>query len=86
MNAESTLVMISSGVTGLTRGQFNNVSARRRSLIWYLSLFVMCKAWHKYNECPRVLVLLNSPLMYQSQVKQEISLKKIIRSDSMEVG
>ena len=27
-----------------TRGKFNNVSARERSLFWYLSLFVMCKA------------------------------------------
>ena len=36
-------------------------SARERLLFWYLSLFVMCKAWHQYNERSRALALLNSP-------------------------
>ena len=27
-----------------SRGEFNNASARGRSLLWYLSLFIMCKA------------------------------------------
>ena len=45
-----------------TRGEFNNASARRALVDWYLSLFIMCKAWHQYNESPRVLALLNSPL------------------------
>ena len=26
-----------------------------QSLFWYLSLFVICKAWHQYNERPRAL-------------------------------
>ena len=33
-----------------TRGEFNNARARRALVDWYLSLFVMCKAWHQYNE------------------------------------
>ena len=45
-----------------TRGEFNNASARRGALVdWYLSLFIMCKDWHQYNERPRALVLLNLP-------------------------
>ena len=32
------------------RGEFNNARARRALVDWYLSLFVMCKAWHQYNE------------------------------------
>ena len=44
-----------------TRGEFNNASARRALVDWYLSLFIMCKAWHQYNERPRALALLNSP-------------------------
>ena len=47
----------------LTRGEFNKASASERSLFWYLSLFVMCKAWHQYNERSRALALLNSPLV-----------------------
>ena len=42
-----------------TRGEFNNASARRALVDWYLSLFIMCKAWHQYNERPRALALLN---------------------------
>ena len=34
----------------MIRGKFNNASARERLLFWYLSLFVMWKAWHQYNE------------------------------------
>ena len=37
----------------LTRGEFNNASARRALVDWYLSLIIMCKAWHQYNERPR---------------------------------
>ena len=32
------------------RGEFNNARARRALVDWYLSVFVMCKAWHQYNE------------------------------------
>ena len=49
-----------------TRGEFNKASARERSLFWYLSLFVMCKAWHQYIERSRALTLLNSPLVAKS--------------------
>ena len=45
----------------LLRGEFNNASARRALVDWYLSLFIMCEAWHQYNERPRALALLNSP-------------------------
>ena len=45
----------------LTLGEFNNASARRALVDWYLSLFIMCKAWHQYNERPRALALLNLP-------------------------
>ena len=34
----------------LDRGEFNNAKARRALVDWYLSLFVMCKAWQQYNE------------------------------------
>ena len=44
-----------------TRGEFNNASARRALVDWYLSLFIMCKAGHQYNERPRALALLNLP-------------------------
>ena len=44
-------------------GEFNNASARRALVDWYLSLFIMCKAWHQYNERPRALALLNLPLV-----------------------
>ena len=44
-----------------TRGEFNNARARRALVDWYLSLFVMCKAWHQYNERLKALGLLNSP-------------------------
>ena len=44
-------------------GEFNNASARRALVDWYLSLFIMCEAWHQYNERPRALALLNSPLV-----------------------
>ena len=37
--------------------------ARRALVDWYLSLFVMCKAWHQYNERLKALALLNSPLI-----------------------
>ena len=43
------------------RGEFNNASARRALGDWYLSLFIMCKAGHQYNERPRALALLNLP-------------------------
>ena len=43
------------------RGEFNNASARRALVDWYLSLFIMCKAGHQYNERPRALALLNLP-------------------------
>ena len=45
----------------VTRGEFNNARARRALVDWYLSLFVMCKAWHQYNERLLALALLNSP-------------------------
>ena len=45
-----------------TRGEFNNASARRALVDWYLCLFIMCKAGHQYNERPRALALLNLPL------------------------
>ena len=45
----------------MARGEFNKASACERSLFWYLSLFVMCKAWDQYNERSRALALLNSP-------------------------
>ena len=41
--------------------EFNNARARRALVDWYLSLFVMCKAWHQYNERLKALALLNSP-------------------------
>ena len=47
----------------LARGEFNNASARRALVDWYLSLFIMCKAGHQYNERPRALALLNLPLV-----------------------
>ena len=47
--------------THFTRGEFNNGRARRALVDWYLSLFVMCKAWHQYNEGLKALALLNSP-------------------------
>ena len=46
-----------------TRGEFNNASARRALVDWYLSLFITCKAGHQYNERPRALALLNLPRM-----------------------
>ena len=46
-----------------TRGEFNNASARRALVDWYLSLFIMCKAGHQYNERPRALALSNLPLV-----------------------
>ena len=46
------------------RGEFNNASARRALVDWYLSLFIMCKAGHQYNERPRALALLNLPLVH----------------------
>ena len=33
-----------------------------------LSLFVMCKAWHKFNERPRALASLNSPQASESRI------------------
>ena len=47
------------------RGEFNNASARRALVDWYLSLFIMCKAGHQYNERPRALALLNLPQVVQ---------------------
>ena len=44
------------------RDEFNNASARRALVDWYLSVFIMCKAGHQYNERPRALALLNLPL------------------------
>ena len=49
--------------TSKSRGEFNNARARRALVDWYLSLFVMCKAWHQYNERLKALALLNSPQM-----------------------
>ena len=49
-------------------GEFNNASARRALVDWYLSLFIMCKAGHQYNERPRALALLNLPPVYLPQV------------------
>ena len=46
-----------------TRGEFNNWRARGRSSFWYLSLFVMCKARHQYNEHLKALTLFNWPLI-----------------------
>ena len=46
---------------GQIRGEFNNASARRALVDRYLSLFIMCKAGHQYNERPRALALLNLP-------------------------
>ena len=43
------------------RGEFNNASARRALVEWYLSLFITCKAGHQCNERPRALALLNLP-------------------------
>ena len=40
------------------------VRARRALVDWYLSLFVMCKVWHQYNERLKALSLLNSPLIH----------------------
>ena len=59
-----------------TRGEFNNASARRALVDWYLSLLIMCKAGHQYNERPRALALLNLPLM--QKIKQQ-KLKQTIR-------
>ena len=42
---------------------FNNVTTYGHLLFWYLSLFVMVKASHQYNEHPRALASLNSPLV-----------------------
>ena len=53
-----------------TRGEFNNASARRALVDWYLSLFIMCKAWHQYNERPRALALLNLPPETQNWKRQ----------------
>ena len=39
------------------------MSARRALVDWHPSLFIMCKAWHQYNERPRALALLNSLLV-----------------------
>ena len=47
-------------VSSLTGGEFNNANVRGRSSFWYLSLFIMCKAWYQYSERPRALTSLNS--------------------------
>ena len=47
-----------------TKVSSNNARACGRSLFWCLSLFVMCKAWHQYNEHLKALTFLNSPLVY----------------------
>ena len=49
-------------------GEFNNASARRALVDWYLSLFIMCKAGHQYNERPRALALLNLPQVYWTSI------------------
>ena len=46
---------------GNSRGEFNNAIARRALVDWYLSLFILCKARHQYNERLKALALLNSP-------------------------
>ena len=51
------------------RGEFNNARARRALVDWYLSIFVMCKARHQYNERLKALALLNSPLVMVADEK-----------------
>ena len=62
-----------------TRGEFNNASVHGRSLFWHLSLFIKFKACHQYNECPRVLALLNSPQVkaHASRICHECLLYKV---------
>ena len=52
----------------MARGEFNDASARRALVDWYLSLFIMCKAGHQYNERPRALALLNSPQVFYGKL------------------
>ena len=40
------------------------MSACRALVDWYLSLFVMRKAWNQYNERLKALELLNPPQVY----------------------
>ena len=56
-----TRLRIYSSINSNTRGEFNNASARRALVDWYLSLFITCKTGHQYNERPRALALLNLP-------------------------
>ena len=58
------------------RGEFNNASARRALADWCLSLFIMCKARHQYNERLRALALLNSPQVIVKSYGQHTCLKK----------
>ena len=60
-NIQSHKARVTYIATCYTRGEFNNARARRALVDWYLSLFVMCKAWHQYNERLTALALLNSP-------------------------
>ena len=62
-----------------TRGEFNNASARRALVDWYLSLFIMCNAGHQYNERPRALALLNLPLVqyYATMYYNHLSMRKV---------
>ena len=55
-------------VLSVNRGEFNNASARRALVDWYLSLFITWKAGHQYNERPRALALLNLPQVQVSYV------------------
>ena len=62
------------------RGEFNNASARRALVDWYLSLFIMGKAGHQYKR-PRALALLNLPLVSPRKNSKIISiLKPVIHS------
>ena len=73
------LLALSLEILFYTSGKFNNASARRALVDWYLSLFVMCKAWHQYNERLKALALLNSPLMqyYAAMYYNHSSMRKV---------
>ena len=62
-------------IISLYRGEFTMRAFGGGSLFGYLSLFVMCKAWHQYNERPRAFAMLNLPLFHSSS---EGSLFQII--------
>ena len=69
------------------RGEFNNASARRALVDWYLSLFIMCEAGHQYNERPRALALLNSPLVTDvGRVRQSTAIHCQFRLVNSKLG